>query len=185
MTQEIESTTASTDPVELTWRQTLLLLAGVLAAMILVLYLVYSAAAWLMGWNSAVETKTVPKPVIVSKELSFNLLSPHTVDVQVRNDGVAGRVRIELRSYTQSLEAKRSESGIEKSLRETFTTKLAPPPVKYETKYESMLEGTEDVWLEAGESKTVKVNLAVYNWADMISGKQWSASAIAIPPKAQ
>lgn len=180
MTQETIPT-ASNETIPLTGRQTLILLVSFFAILLLVLYLLYAGVAWAMGWNSKPESIPSPQPVILSKELSFNFLSPHTVQVKVRNDGAAGRVRIELRSWTESIEIKRSESGIEQSFRETFTTKLAPPPVNYKTKYHSMLEGSEEIWLNAGESKTVVVQLAIYNWTNMISGKEWTASAVAVP----
>lgn len=181
MTQET-ITTAPNETIPLTGRQTLILLISFFAILFLVLYLLYAGVAWAMGWNSKPESIPVPQPVILSKELSFNFLSPHTVQVKVRNDGIAGLVRIELRSWTESIEIERSESGIEQSFRETFTTKLAPPPINYKTKYHSMLEGSKEIWLSEGESKTVKVQLGNYNWTNMLSGQKWTASAIAVPP---
>ena len=171
------------EPVMLTVKQTVLLLTGVLVVLFLAGYLLYSAVAWGLGWGRPTAAVPLPKPVIVSKELSFNFLAPHEVQVKVRNDGAAGLVRIELSSWSTSLEVKRSESGIEKSIRETFTTKLAPPPLEYDTKYHSTIEGSEKIWLEAGETKSVTVPLASYNWSDMVSGKRWSAVAYGIPPE--
>ncbi len=128
--------------------------------------------AWIaMGRSRPVPPKpTPPIPVVLKEELVKNLLTANEMKVTVRNDGPAGLVNIAVYSLEDvGGQVTRGESGVEKTLRETFTRNLEPE-AKYIPNYQRFHYGSANARFQAGETKTIIVPVPGYNWASSLSG---------------
>ena len=146
-----------------------------------IMYVVYLAGlAGLIGCSSDVKPVPKAKPVVVSKTLTTHFWDPNELAIEVRNDGVAGTVRLIVYSvYDAGGKVALGESGIEKSLRETFTRDLEPQPIYYPN-YQRYEYGKVDLEMAKGETKTVTIPLPTHN---AFSSNDLEVDAIGILPR--
>ncbi|MDB5344999.1 MAG: hypothetical protein JWP89_3376 [Schlesneria sp.] len=156
--------------------------AGLLAVVFILGYFLISFATWLR--RPPAPKPMHPIPVVVKQEFVQNLLTANEMKVTIRNDGVVGLVNIEIYKLLDvGGELTKGESGVEKSIRETFTRDLEPN-AKYIPKYQRFGYGSANVELQVRETKTISISLQGYNWANSISGDKLYVDATGVVPRA-
>lgn len=109
-------------------------------------------------------------PTLIERDLIVNFLSDNQIKVQVKNEGEAGWVEIAIIWYKTKQSMERGESGVEKSIRETFTREKAPPDQMKETRYFAD-RWTRKEWFEKDEEKTLTIDLPRHS--SLSSGYLW------------
>ena len=124
------------------------------------------AIAALSGCNPS--TPAAPaEPVITKQELEANVIDDHYMIVWVRNEGDEGPVQVSVNGTLVQTHTERGESGATKALRETFTTKPAPPPQQVND-YKPFGNWKTVVRMEKGERKKIRIRLSGYSvWGDV------------------
>jgi hypothetical protein len=106
--------------------------------------------------------RPMPNPVILKQEFNQNVFTSNEVIVELRNNGAAGIVDVNVYTLRDQGQMQRGESGIGESIRVTFTRDGAPPPV-YVPDHKRFEYGHLDVHMKAGETTTVRVKVPAYN----------------------
>jgi len=116
-------------------------------------------------------------PRVLAHQFQGAFLGDNQMTVRLRNDGEAGHVMIIVRGRRYTKHTERGESGLEKSLRETFTTKHEPSPKEIKT-FQIGTEWGDIIHMASGETTDVVIKLPGHSSLERVA---FDVRAVGIP----